>query len=196
VYVDDLAIASNDWKSHLQQLDLTLRTLQEANISCNPRKIDIGASEIEYLGYRLSGDSVHMSRKRIEVINNITAPRNVKALQRLLRMFQYWRKLIPYLAKRTFNMRQLLKKNTPFKWTTDCLAELDYLNHCLVSNPRLKPLDSNRNPVISVDGSTHGIGFSILQADDHNNLHAVKYGSFATTPTKLIIQPTIWNVWR
>ena len=66
-------------------------TLQKNRLSCNPRKTEIGASEIEYLGYRLSVDSVRMSKKRIQVINNITAPKNLKALQRLLGMFQYWK---------------------------------------------------------------------------------------------------------
>jgi len=58
-YADDLAIYSSDWKSHLQQLALTLRTLQGARLPCNPRKTEIGASEIEYLG----GDFVRMSKK-------------------------------------------------------------------------------------------------------------------------------------
>jgi len=74
-YVDDLCIYSNDWKSHVQQLELAMRTLQVAYISCNPKKVDVAVSEIEYLGYRISSDSVHMTKKRIEVINKITAPK-------------------------------------------------------------------------------------------------------------------------
>jgi len=73
-YAGDLAIYSCDWKSHLQQLELMLRTLQDVRLSRNPRKTEIGASEIEYLGYRLSGDSVRMSKKRIQVINDISTP--------------------------------------------------------------------------------------------------------------------------
>ena len=69
-----------------------------SRLPCNPRKTDIGASKIEYLGYRLSGDFVRMSKKRIQVINDIPAPKNLKALQRLLGMFQYWKKLVPYFS--------------------------------------------------------------------------------------------------
>jgi len=53
-YMDDLIIASNSWNSHLQQLELTLQTLQNANIACNPRKTEIGFPEIDYLGFRVS----------------------------------------------------------------------------------------------------------------------------------------------
>ena len=102
-YVDDICIASNDWKSHVQQLELALRTLQEANISCNPRKADVAVPEIEYLGYRNSGDSIRMTNKRIQVIDKISAPKNVKGLQRLLGMFVYWKKLVPFFSKHTYN---------------------------------------------------------------------------------------------
>ena len=92
-YLDDLLIYSTDWHSHLEQLELTLRTLQENDISCSSKKTEIGFAEIEYLGYRLSADSVRISEKRIEAIGKITAPKNVKGLQRLLGMFNYWKNI-------------------------------------------------------------------------------------------------------
>jgi len=122
-----------------------------------------------------------MSNKRIEVIDKITAPKNVKALQRLVGMFVYWKKLVLFFSKRTYNIRQLLRKDVRFNWSPECQAELDYLKKCLVSDP----VFPNRNLVISVDGSSHGIGFCIMQADDDNQLHAVKCGSFATTPHQM-----------
>jgi len=79
-------------------------------------------------------------------------------------------------------MRRLLKKGVPFKWTAECQSELDYLKKCLVSDPIVKPFDSNRDIIINIDGSSHGLQFSVLQCDDDNNLHAVRYGSYATTP--------------
>ena len=125
-------------------------------LSCNPRKTEIGASEIEYLGYRLSGDSVRMTKKRIQVINDIQAPKNFKGLQRLLGMFQYFKKLIPYFSKNTHHMRSLLKKDAAFCWTAQCQSELDYLKSCLVKDPILKSFDSNREIVIHIDGCSHG----------------------------------------
>jgi len=53
--------------------------------------------------------------------------------------------------------------------------------NCLASDPILKPIDLNRDIVISCDASIYGIGFVIMQADDDGMLHAVRYGSYATT---------------
>ena len=81
-------------------------------------------------------------------------------------------------------MRQLLKKNAESNWTPSCQKELDYLKGCLTSRPILKPIDFNRDMVISCDASIYGIGYAIMQADDNGMLHAVRYVSYTTTLTQ------------
>jgi len=68
VYMNDICCFSSNWDSHMEQLELTLSTLQDTRLFCNPRKTEIGFPEIEYLGYRVSGYSIRISDKRIEVI--------------------------------------------------------------------------------------------------------------------------------
>jgi len=125
-----------------------------------------------------------MTEKHIEAIGKIEAPKNVKGLQRILGMVNYWHKLIPQFSKRTYHMRQLLHKDVPFKWTLQCEAELSYLKSCLVTDPILKPIDPNKDLLISTDASVYGLGYCIMQADSSGMLHAVKYGSLATTPAQ------------
>ena len=100
-------------------------------------------------------------------------------------MFNYWKKYLPDYSKNTYHMRQLLKKDIDFKWTAECQKELDYLKKCLASDPILKPIDLNRDLIISCDASIYGIGFVIMQADVDGMLHAVQYGSYATTPAQV-----------
>jgi len=183
-YADDILIYSNDWNAHLQQLELALQTLKENNISCSPMKTDIGFAEVEYLGHRLSAETVQISEKRVEAIDKIQPPKNVKALQRILGMFNYWKKYLKDYSQHTYHMRQLLKKDVNFKWTPECQAELDYLKSCLASDPILKPIDLNHDLVISCDASIYGIGFVIMQADDDGMFHAIRYGSYSTTPAQ------------
>jgi len=87
-------VYSNDLNSHIQQLELALKTLHENRISCRPTKTEIGFAEVEYLSHRLSAQSVCISEKRIKAIGKIQAPKNLKALQRVLGMFNYWKKYL------------------------------------------------------------------------------------------------------
>jgi len=97
------------------------------------------------LGYRISGDSIRISNKRIEVIKKITPPKHVNALPRILGMMNYWKKHVPHFSKNTYNMRQLLRKDAPFDWTIECDRELEYLKTCLTSDPVLKPIDPDKD---------------------------------------------------
>ena len=55
-------------------------------------------------------------------------------------------------------MCQLPEKDTEFKSSPECQKELEYLKNCLTSDPILKPIDLNRDIVISCDASIYGIG--------------------------------------
>jgi len=133
---------------------------------------------------------VRISEKRVAAIDKIQAPKNVKGLQRVLGMFSYWKKYLKNYSKNTYHMRQLLKKDKEFKWTPECQKELEYLKTCVTSDPILKPIDLNRDLVISCAASIYGIGFVIMHADDDGMLHAVRYGSYATTPAQATQQRT------
>jgi len=99
-------------------------------------------------------------------------------------MVNYWHKLIPQFATKTYNMRKLLHKDVPFKWTPECEAELSYLKNCLVTDPILKPIDPNKDLIISSDASVYGMGYCVMQTGEDGMLHAVKYGRHATTPAQ------------
>jgi len=151
--VDDILVYSNDWNDHIQQLELALKTLHENRISCSPTKTEIGFAEVEYLGHRLSAESVCISEKHVESISKIQVWKNLKALQRVLGMFNYWKKYVKDYSKNTYHMCQLLKKDAEFEWTPECQKELEYLKDCLTSDPILKLIDLNRDLVISCDAS-------------------------------------------
>ena len=55
------------------------------------------------------------------------------------------------------------------------------MKKCLTSDPILKPIDLNRDIIISCDACQTGIGFAVMQSDNEGMLHVVRYGSFATT---------------
>ena len=114
LYMDDATIGSTTWESHLQQLDLLFKTLAENNLSVNPRRTELAFHEVEYLGFKISADGLRMSKKGTEAIEKITVPKNTKALQRILGLFNFYRRFIANYAKKTAHMRALLRADTAF----------------------------------------------------------------------------------
>lgn len=48
-YVDDLAIFSRSWPSHLNHVGIVLQRLRKANLNVNVSKSKMGAAEVSYL---------------------------------------------------------------------------------------------------------------------------------------------------
>ena len=180
IYMDDAILYSADWQNHLEQLELTLKTFLENRFSCNPKKTELAFHKLEYLGFVVSGEGIHMSERRIEAVKHIYPPKNVKGLLKLLGMTNFWRRFIPQYSAKTYTMRQLLRKDQKFIWSYDCQKEFEYLKRSLTNPPILRPLDSRLPIIIQTDGSKLGFGFVILQQATYGNLHVVNYGAKAT----------------
>ena len=184
LYMDDLLCTGSNWQDHLHNLKVMFENLQENNFSCNSTKCSFGYSEVEFLGYRISADSIRVSERKIKVIKTLEPPKNVKSLQRTLGIFNFWRRHIARFTQNTVHMRHLLTKGTPFLWTDKCQRELNYLKECLVSDPILRPFDANRDLIVCSDGSKTGLGYSLLQRGDEGELHVVAYGARALSPAQ------------
>ena len=145
---------NSSFSDHLEHLKLVFQTLRENNYSCNPKKTEIAMNEVEYLGFKIDSQGLHISEKRIQAIQHITSPKNVKGIQRILGLLNFFRKYIRNYAKNTFHMRQLLRKGVKFVWCEKCEEELNYLKETLSKPLILRPLDPNSPIWVMTDGSS------------------------------------------
>src|SRR5208282_5933566 len=79
---------------------------------------------------------------------------------------QWFKKFIPCLSKRSYNLRQLTRTGVPFRFTKEHQAEVDDLVSCLKNPPVLTPIMANKPVWIFTDGSMSGLGFLVCQAHD------------------------------
>ena len=117
LYMDDICLADKSWLEHLGTLEDALRTLQRNDLTCNPTKCELGMANLEFLGFQIGSDGVKISRKKLAVLEKLPAPKNRKGLQRILGLFNYWRRFLKDYPKHTYHMRSLLAKDTPFVWS-------------------------------------------------------------------------------
>ena len=178
-YMDDIATVSNTFEQHIQNLKAVLQTLRENKLSANPTKCIFGDDSIEYLGHRISAKGIQMSRKKVAIVQAISPPKSVKALQRLLGMINFYRKHICGYAKNTFHMRQLLLKGAHFDWTSECQAELDYIKDALCKDPVLCAFNTEKPVTIYTDASTKGLAYAAVQTGDDGKEHVIAYGGRA-----------------
>jgi len=65
------------------------QTLRANHLTCNPTKCTSANFEVDYLGFKIGSKGIRISDRKIRAVKNITAPSNVKSLQRLLGLFNF-----------------------------------------------------------------------------------------------------------
>jgi hypothetical protein len=137
VFIDDMCVYAHSVHELAQYLDRVLSRLIWAGLKLSPEKCHLGLESIEFLGHIISHGQIKMSSKKTEAIRNLLPPINVKELQHILGLFQYYRIFIPKFAHIARPMSCLLSKSIPFEWTEKCQRAFQFLRDALCSTPVL-----------------------------------------------------------
>jgi hypothetical protein len=89
---------------------------------------------------------------------------------------------LPDLSQATSHLRILLKKDTAYVWTAEMATQFQKAKDILTSKAIVKPYDPELKTSLLTDASKlHGLGYILLQWDNHGELRIVQCGSFALT---------------
>ena len=78
--------------------------------------------ESKLLGHIMSKDGIKIDPKRVEAIDTINFPRNVKEIQFFLGKLNFLRRFIPNFAEIVKLITDMLKKYSDVKWTSEAKA--------------------------------------------------------------------------
>jgi hypothetical protein len=80
-YIDDILIYSKNMTDHEHHVRLVLEKFQEIGLYAKLKKCGFHQSKVEFLGYIISGDGVHMDLHKVQTIMNWATPAFVRDVQ-------------------------------------------------------------------------------------------------------------------
>lgn len=83
-YFDDSLIHSWDWDTHLSTLETVMSRLASKGFSLNIDKCQFGIKETNFLGFWMTPEGPRPWKKKVQAIDNMKAPRNLKHLKSFL----------------------------------------------------------------------------------------------------------------
>ena len=98
VYIDDILIIQREGESeqdHLNKIETVLERLQTKGFRANLRKSFFMQKEVEYLGYLLTCDGIKPQPKKVEAMERMQPPKNIKQVKQFLGMVNFYRDLWP-----------------------------------------------------------------------------------------------------
>ena len=136
------------------------------------------------LGHHISSSRINVDPAKIQLIVNLSEPKNQKDVRIFLGYAGYYRRFIEHFSKIALPLFKLLSKDLNFHWDTNCQVSFQTLKDKLLSTPILRGPDWTLPFHISTDASNTAIGAALGQKEKLMT-YAIYFISKNLTPAEL-----------
>ncbi len=158
IYLDDIIVFSEDFKSHCERLELVFSRLCQHGLKLKPSKCFLLRPEVRFLGHIISSKGIHVDMDKVQCLEAWPKPTNVRQVRQLLGFMSYYRRFVPRFAQLTKPLHALVGKGNkgklsePFIWSEECQSALSQLKSCLTSPPILAYPDFQYPFILTTNG--------------------------------------------
>ena len=168
VYIDDLVLCDQDYVQHLVSLAKVFDRLREYHLKCSLGKLQLGCTEINYLGFNISrANGIRAGAAKTEAVRRWASPTTVTEVKQFLGLCSFFRRTIENFASIASPLTRLTRKDSTWlsgRLPADAEAAFVKLRSLLCSRPCLTPVDFTRDVIVTVDtASAHGMGAILSQ---------------------------------
>jgi hypothetical protein len=124
---------------------------------------------------------VRADEDKVRAVTEFPQPESKEELQRFLGMIAYLAKFLPHRSHVSAPLRDLLKNDVAFCWTTAQEGAFRKLRAMASSSPVLAYYSPDAETIVSADASSYGIGAALFQLQDDDKRAPVGYVSRSLT---------------
>lgn len=168
-FLDDLCLASNCIRTHLDRLELILDKLMSSNMKLMPKKCEFLKREVKFIGLTISQDGIRINEDRIKAVKEIVPPRTIKEAQQVMGFLSYNRKFVKNFAELAKPIYGLIDKRKKFVWTRACQEGFDEIKRRIAEGITLtipQVDDPHKSYIVTMDASQDGYGAELSQMQD------------------------------
>jgi hypothetical protein len=176
VFMDNFSVYGTSFDNGLHNLDKVLQRCEETNLVINWDKCHFMVNEGIVIGHKISERGIEVDRAKVEAIEKMPCPRDVKGIRSILGHACFYRKFIKDFSKISKPLTNILQKDVPFVFDDDCKEAFETLKKALTTAPIVQPPDWNLPFEIMYDASDFAIGAVLGQRID-KMLNLIHYAS-------------------
>ncbi|KAL5578124.1 hypothetical protein UlMin_019823 [Ulmus minor] len=191
---NQIPLAPEDQEKTTFTCPYVLQRCVDTNLVLNWEKCHFMVREGIVLGHRISVKGIEVDRAKIDVIEKLPPPTNVKGVRSFLGHAGFYRRFIKDFSKITKPLCELLVKDGVFVFSKDCLHAFETLKEKLISSPIIVAPDWELPFTLMCDASDYAIGV-VLGQRKGKIFHVIYYASkvlnnaqlnYATTEKELL----------
>ncbi|GFW63771.1 retrovirus-related Pol polyprotein from transposon 297 [Trichonephila clavipes] len=122
-YLDDIAIFSDTWESHLKHGETVLQRIKKAKLTIKPSKCKFVQQNVKFLGHIVGQGFRTPSEVKVQAVLEFPTPRTKTQIRAFLGLAGYYQKYINLFSVIAAPLTDALKgreKRGEIKWTTEC----------------------------------------------------------------------------
>jgi hypothetical protein len=160
----------------LANLDKVLTRCAEVDLVLNWEKCHFMVKQGIVLGHVISERGIEVDKAKVEMVEELLPPTDVKSLKSFLDHARFYRRFIKDFSKIIKSLTHLLQKDVAFDFDEKCLAAFWTLKSALVSAPIIQPTDWSQPFEIMCDASDYAAG-AVLGQRKEGRVHAFYHAS-------------------
>ncbi|GJZ88900.1 reverse transcriptase domain-containing protein [Tanacetum coccineum] len=178
--MDDFSVFEDSFSTCLSHLEKMLKRCEDTNLPLNWEKSHFMVKEGIVLGHKISKSGIEVDRAKVEVIAKLPHPTTVKGVRSFLGHASFYRRFIQDFSKIARPMTHLLKKETPFFFSKECIGSFNTLKRKLAEAPILIAPDWDLPFELMCDTSDFAIGV-VLGQRKNKHFQPIHYTSKTIT---------------
>ncbi|XP_028165519.1 uncharacterized protein LOC114356506 [Ostrinia furnacalis] len=182
IYMDDILIPSASFDEGLARLEEVLNVLQQSGLTLKKQKCNFFQKSIEFLGFEISKEGIKPGLQKVQAVSRFSTPTNPHDVRRFLGLSSFFRRFVKGFALIARPLTSLLKKDTPWRWTSEEDEAFETLKSHLIKRPVLALYDHAAETQLHTDASKVGLAGILLQRSSSSEpWRPVAYYSRQTT---------------
>nr|GEU52782.1 reverse transcriptase domain-containing protein [Tanacetum cinerariifolium] len=166
VFMDDFLVFRNSFQTCLSHLEKMLKRCEDTNLCLNWEKSHFMVKEGIVLGHKISKEGIEVDKAKVDVIAKLPYPITVKGIRSFLGHASFYRRFIQDFSKIAKPMTRLLKKDTSFLFSKECVEAFQTLKRKLTKASILITPDWDMPFELMCDTSDFAIGAVIGQRQE------------------------------
>ena len=139
--MDDFSVYKDTYAQCLTHLESVLQRCEESNLVLNWEKYHFMMTQGIVLGHIVSARGIEVDPAKVELIQKLPTPRNVKDIRSFLGHAGFYRRFIQSFSAIARPLCALLVQDAPFVWIQSCQLAFDTLKNHLTTTPIIQPQD-------------------------------------------------------
>jgi hypothetical protein len=176
VFMDDLSVHGTCFESCLKDLEKVLERCGEIDLVLNWEKSHFMVKQGIVLGHVISERGIEVDKAKIEMVEKLPPPTNIKLLRSFLGHAGFYRRFVKDFSKITKPLTRLLQKDVEYDFDEECLHSFRTLKQSLISAPIMQPPDWNLPFEIMCDASDYVVG-AVLGQRKEGKVQTIYYAS-------------------